>query len=104
MEEGKPISPRRERRVYTDEFKKQIVSLYDSGRRRVDLIREYDLSKSSFDHWVQQYRNSGSFKTKDNRSPEENELIRLRRENKRLQMELDIVKQAALILGEHQRR
>ncbi|RKD25360.1 hypothetical protein BET04_03815 [Caminicella sporogenes] len=42
---------------------------------------------------------SGSFKAKDNRSQEENELIRLRKENQRLKMENDILKQAALIMG-----
>jgi transposase len=42
---------------------------------------------------------SGSFKEKDNRTPEENELIKLRKENQRLLMENDILKQAALIQG-----
>ncbi|MDK2804780.1 MAG: hypothetical protein PWR23_1788, partial [Peptostreptococcaceae bacterium] len=34
---------------------------------------------------------------KDNRSDEENELIKLKKENQRLKMENDILKQAALI-------
>ncbi|WP_339041499.1 hypothetical protein [Spiroplasma endosymbiont of Apeira syringaria] len=45
------------------------------------------------------FTNSGSFKTKDNRSVEENELIKLRKELKQLRMENDILKQAALIIG-----
>ena len=40
-----------------------------------------------------------SFKTKDNRSTEDNELLALRKENKRLLMENDILKQAALIMA-----
>ena len=36
---------------------------------------------------------------KDNRTPEQEELIRLRKENQQLRMENDILKQAALILG-----
>ena len=40
-----------------------------------------------------------SFKEIDNRSPEDIELLRLRKENKQLKMENDILKQAALILG-----
>jgi len=48
---------------------------------------------------VKQSKTSGSFKEKDNRSEEENELIRLRKENQQLKMENDILKQAALILG-----
>ncbi len=40
-----------------------------------------------------------SFKAEDNRTPEENELIKLRKENQRLKKENDILKQAALIMG-----
>lgn len=42
---------------------------------------------------------TGSFKEKDNRSEEEQELIQLRKKVKQLEMENDILKQAALILG-----
>jgi transposase len=48
---------------------------------------------------VSQYHDTGSFKEEDNRSPEEKELIKLRKENQRLNMENDILKQAALIMG-----
>lgn len=90
---------RRERRSYTEEFKKQMVQLRLSGKPRIEIIREYDLSPTAFDRWVMQSERSGSFKEKDNRSPEENELIRLRKENTQLKMENDILKQAALIFG-----
>ncbi|WP_233520969.1 hypothetical protein [Thomasclavelia ramosa] len=43
--------------------------------------------------------NTGSFHIEDNRSDEEKEPIRLRKENQRLKMENDILKQAALIMG-----
>ena len=42
---------------------------------------------------------SFSFKEKENLSPEENELIALRKELQHLRMENDILKQAALIMG-----
>jgi transposase len=61
--------------------------------------REYDLSASAFDKWVKQSQSTGSFKESDNRSDEQNELIKLRKENQQLRMENDILKQAALILG-----
>ncbi|MED1440159.1 transposase, partial [Aeribacillus composti] len=70
--------------------------LYENGKRRKDIIREYDLTPSALDKWIKQSKTSGSFKEKDNRSPEENELIQLRKENKRLLMENDNLKQAAL--------
>lgn len=95
---------RRRRREFTDEFKRQIVELHNTGKRRADLIREYDLSESAINRWIKAYNHSGSFRARDNRTPEENELLRLQKEVKQLRMENDILKQAALILGEHQKR
>lgn len=87
------------RRTFTDEFKAQMVKLYESGKSRKDIVMEYELTPSALDRWIIQSQGTGSFKEKDNRSPEENELIELRKENKRLQMENEILKQAALIIG-----
>jgi len=87
------------RRTYTPEFKAQMVKLYENGKLRKDIISEYDLTPSALDKWVKQSQTSGSFKEKDNRTPEEAELIKLRKENQRLLMENDILKQAALIIG-----
>ncbi len=90
---------KRPRRSYTDEFKKQVVQLYNNGKRKCDIIREYDIASSLLDKWIQQANNSGSFKEKDNLTTEQIELIELRKRNKYLEMENDILKQAALILG-----
>ncbi|MGD6794695.1 IS3 family transposase [Metabacillus indicus] len=90
---------KRDRRTFTDEFKQQIVQLYQNGKPRKDIIREYDLTPSSLDKWVGQSQKSGSFKEKDNLTPEQKELNELRKRNKQLEMENDILKQAALILG-----
>ena len=93
------MTEKRARRTFTTEFKSQLVRLYESGKPRADIIREYDLTASAFDKWVKQSQTTGSFKEKDNRTLEEAELIRLRKENQRLMMENDILKQAALIMG-----
>ncbi|MBE5967431.1 MAG: IS3 family transposase [Lachnospiraceae bacterium] len=82
----------RKRRTFTPEFKQQIVDLYRSGKRKCDIIREYDISGSLLDKWITQATNTGSFKEKDNRSPEDAELLRLRKENQQLKMENDILK------------
>ena len=37
----------RERRNYSDEFKQKIVELYNSGKPRAELIREYELTPSA---------------------------------------------------------
>lgn len=88
-----------QRRTFTAEFKKQMVQLYENGKSRADIVREYDLSASALDRWIKQGQRTGLFSEKANRTPEENELLALRRENQRLKMENDILKQAALIMG-----
>lgn len=90
---------KRKRRTYSEAFKKQMVDLYLAGKSRQELIREYELTPSSFDKWLLQQRTSGSFKEKDNLTPEQVELKELRKQNKQLEMENDILKQAALIFG-----
>ena len=86
-------------RNYTDEFKLQIVSLVKSGKSSSIIAKEYGIAKSSVTKWVRDFNKSGSFKAKDNRTPEENELIALRKRVKELEMEADILKQAALIMA-----
>ncbi len=84
---------------YSNEFKKQIVMLYQNGKSIVEIIKEYGISKSAVYQWIENFNNFGSFKVQDNRTVEENELIYLRKENQQLRMENDILKQAALIIG-----
>lgn len=90
---------RRERREFTEEFKLQMVNLFNSGKSRSEIIREYDLTASAFNNWVKKYNKTGSFKACDNRTEEEKELLKLKKENQQLKMENDILKQAALIMG-----
>lgn len=86
-------------KTYTEAFKRQIVSLSNSGKSTREISAEYGMAPSTVAKWVKDYNNSGSFSVKDNRSPEEKEMIKLRKENKQLRMENDILKQAALIMG-----
>lgn len=81
-----------------------MVELYNSGKKRAGLIRDYELTETSLNRWIKDYNNSGSFKARDNHTEAENELICLQKEVKQLRMENDILKQAALILGGHQKK
>lgn len=85
--------------VYTEEFKHQIVQLYEHGKSVLELSREYNIAKSTLWKWTNNYKNSGSFKVADNLSEEAKELVALHKEVKQLRMENDILKQAALIMG-----
>ena len=89
----------RQRRTFTAEFKLQMVKLYDNGKSRADIAREYEITPSSLDRWIKNHQETGSFKAEDNRTKEEKELFDLRKEVQRLRMENDILKQAALIMG-----
>ncbi|MDC3413766.1 transposase, partial [Aquibacillus sp. 3ASR75-11] len=68
---------KRERRTFSKEFKEQIVQLHLSGKPRSEIIKEYELTPSAFDTWVRRHKSTGSFEEKDNRTPEQDELINL---------------------------
>ena len=51
-----------------------MVKLYQSGKPRAEVIKEYDLSPSAFDRWVTQSQTTGSLRECDNRSEEQHEL------------------------------
>ena len=89
----------RTRRTFTPEFKLQMVRLFENGKSKSDIVREYDLTPSALDKWIKNHQNSGSFNVVDNLTDEEKELRKLRKENQQLKMENDILKQAALIMG-----
>jgi transposase len=84
---------------YTDEFKMQLVELVNNGKTITDVVSEYNISRSSVTKWVSEMKTSGSFKAKDNRTEDENELLQLRKDLAEAKMEIDILKQAALIMG-----
>lgn len=88
-----------ERRAFSREFKQQMVDLVENGKSKKEVIREYNLSSSSLDRWILQANRSGSFIEKENRTPEQQELIDYKKRVKQLEMEVDILKQAALIMG-----
>ncbi|WP_436197777.1 IS3 family transposase [Bifidobacterium adolescentis] len=77
-------------RHYEESFKRQIVQLYENGKPAREIKDEYDISHSTLHRWVQGIRNSGSTKAADNRTPEQNELIELRKRNRQLEMEVDV--------------
>lgn len=93
------MGEKRARRNYSEDFKNQMVQLYNAGKPRAQIIREYDLTSTALDRWVKRINNTGSTKECDNRTPEQEELLKLRKENRQLKMENDVLKQAALIFA-----
>ena len=84
-------------RHYDEAFKRQIVQLYESGKPSREIRAGHDIARSTPRRWVQGIRDSGSTRAADNRTPEQNRILELERENRRLRMEVDVLKQAALI-------
>ena len=80
------------------EFRRQMVDLVRAGRNPDDLAREFEPSGHSIRAWVAQAdRNEGR---REEVAPgltaaERDELTRLRRENKQLRLERDILSKAA---------
>ena len=87
----------RKRRVFTPDFKNEAVRLCKAGDRSVaQVARDLGLSQITLHKWVRQWKvDVGSANTGALTTAEREELQRLRRENKRLQMEREILKKAA---------
>ena len=84
----------RSRPPYSSEFRRQMVELVRAGRTPEELSREFEPSAESIRNWVRQSevdegRQAGIT------SAEREELLRLRRENRRLREEREILSKAA---------
>ena len=81
---------------YSPEFRRQMVALVRSGRDPDDLAREFEPTAQSILHWVADGRDVRREEKVEVVTPtERDELIRLRRENKQLRQERDILSRAA---------
>ena len=92
----------RTRPPYSPEFRRQMVDLVRAGRDPTDLAREFEPSAQAIRNWVvQAERAEGHREAKPATADpglsaaERDELLRLRRENKQLRLERDILSRAA---------
>jgi transposase len=75
-----------------------MIELVRAGRDPVDLSREFEPSAQAIRNWVAQAARSEGRKEQRNDAltpVEREELVRLRRENKQLRLERDILSRAA---------
>ena len=83
---------------YSPEFRRQMVDLVRAGRDPADLAREFEPFAQAIRNWVARSdRREGRREEKSDVLPvaDRDELIRLRRENKQLRLERDILSRAA---------
>ena len=88
----------RVRRTYTVEFKTEAVKLVtEQGYSVAEAARSLGISENLIRNWKQALHDQAeqAFPGHGNLSPQEQELARLRAENKRLLAERDILKKAA---------
>src|SRR4051794_33795110 len=88
---------KRKRRSFTAEFKAETVKLVNVGDRSVGQVaKDLDLTETALREWVKRAEvDAGKGPPDALTTSEREELQRLRRENKRLQMEREILKKAA---------
>ena len=81
--------------AYPQELRQRLVELVHAGRTPEQLAQEYEPSAGSIRNWVAQGEHDTGQRSDRLNSEERQELRRLRRENKQLRIERDILKKAA---------
>lgn len=85
----------RTRKPYPPEFREQIVALVQAGRTPEELAEEFEPSAQTIRNWVEQAATDRGERPGQLTSAEREELTRLRRENRRLRVEREILAKAA---------
>jgi transposase len=86
---------RRPRRSFTPEFKAEIVELCSRGDRSVGQVaKDFDLTETAVRQWVVQAERDAGTRADGLTTDEREELARLRRENRRLTEDVEILKRA----------
>ena len=94
---------RRARRQFTPEFKAGAVRLVlDEGKRVAAVARDLDLTETALRDWVQRARADRTHGRTGLTTIEREELARLRKENRELRAEREILKKAAAFFAKHQ--
>ena len=94
---------RRERREFTEDFKREAVRLTEtSGRTIAQVAEDLGIGLSSLTRWKRQFRDAellaGPHEDKDK------ELARLRKENELLRQERDLLKKATAFFAKETSR
>lgn len=80
---------------YPQEYRRQLVELVQAGRTPEELAREFEPSAQAIRNWVAQADRDSGRRSDGATSAEREELQRLRRENRQLKLEREILAKAA---------
>ena len=84
----------RGRPPYPEEYRARLIELHRSGRTIKSLAREFEPSEETIRKWVKQGELDAGERDDGLTTDERAELRRLRRENRRLKMEREILEKA----------
>ncbi|WP_432875101.1 transposase [Kribbella sp. CA-245084] len=94
----------RPRRSFTPEFKAEIVELCQRGERTVGQIaKDFDLTETAVRAWVKQAELDAGTRDDGMTTTEREELAQLRRENRRLREDVEILKRATVFFAKETR-
>lgn len=86
------------RKKYTEEFKRDAVRLVlDQGYNHSEAARNLGIDRGMIGRWVKEFKadESEAFRGNGKLTAEQEELRRLREENRRLKLEREVLKKAA---------
>lgn len=96
-------------RRYTDDFKKMIIEVYNTGKPVKEICEEYGVTHTSVNKWVGKVQPTTKVQEKPivrtskeaTGDPEydKKEILRLKKENERIAMENEILKKAIAIFS-----
>jgi transposase len=100
------------KKSYTEDFKKMIIEVYNTGKPIKEICEEYGVSTTSLNNWINQVQpkekiskkpiiTTNKDKNNERKDPKDTEEIsKLKKENEKIKMELEILKKAIAIFSQ----
>ncbi|GAB3714640.1 hypothetical protein GCM10027598_22930 [Amycolatopsis oliviviridis] len=96
--------PQRARRVFTPEFKAEIVGICQRGERSIpQVVHDFELTDSAVRKWIKQAEIDAGARADGPTSGELDELAALKAENRRLREDVEILKRATAFFANETR-
>lgn len=97
---------------YTDDFKRMIVEIYETGKPIKEICVEYGVTYASVNNWVNKINPKQKISSKpvikvtkqlkETSKEDKDEILRLKKENERIALENEILKKAIAIFSREQ--
>ena len=84
----------RRKKYYSPEFKEEAVRLAEESGNKSQVARDLDVPKSVLSRWRPELQVNGKKAFPGHGKPRDEEMVQLKKENRRLQQEVEILKKA----------